>query len=95
VLVNTTPIGTFPDVEASPLPEGPFTGRLVYDLVYNPPETRLLREARLAGCRTLGGLDMLIAQAERQFEWWTGMPPPAAVMRQAAVDALGSQVSES
>jgi 3-dehydroquinate dehydratase/shikimate dehydrogenase len=88
VLVNTTPIGTLPDVDASPLPAGPFTGALVYDLVYNPPETRLLRDARAAGCRTIGGLDMLVAQAERQFEWWTGSAPPAAVMRDAALRAL-------
>jgi shikimate 5-dehydrogenase len=90
LLVNTTPIGTFPDVEASPLPDGPFNEGVVYDLVYNPPETRLLRDARANGCRTLGGLDMLIAQAERQFEWWTGRPAPAGVMRHAALEALGS-----
>lgn len=89
VLVNATPVGTAPNVDDSPLPDGPFTGRLVYDLVYNPPDTRLLRDARTAGCRTLGGLDMLIAQAQRQFEWWTGMRAPDRVMREAAMGALG------
>jgi shikimate dehydrogenase len=92
VLVNATPVGTSPDVEASPLPDGPFTGKLVYDLVYNPPETQLLAGARRAGCRTLGGLDMLIAQAQRQFEWWTGVRPPDRVMRDAAMQALGTSV---
>jgi shikimate 5-dehydrogenase len=53
-------------------------------------ETRLLREARAAGCRTIGGLDMLIAQAQRQFEWWTGMHASERVMRDAAVAVLGS-----
>jgi shikimate 5-dehydrogenase len=46
--------------------------RCVYDLVYNPLETQLLRDAHEAGCETLGGLEMLIAQAEKQFELWTG-----------------------
>lgn len=83
ILVNTTPVGTFPDVQATPF-DGPFTGHLVYDLVYNPPETRLVREAAAAGLRTLGGLDMLVAQAERQFEWWTGLEPSGRLMRAAA-----------
>ncbi len=49
VLVNATPVGTAPDIAETPLPDGPFGGHLVYDLVYNPPETRLLRDARAAG----------------------------------------------
>jgi 3-dehydroquinate dehydratase/shikimate dehydrogenase len=88
VLVNTTPLGTSPRVDETPMPQETFTGRLVYDLVYNPIDTRLLRDARAAGCRTLGGLDMLIAQAQRQFEWWTGMRASDRVMRDAAVNAL-------
>lgn len=88
LLVNATPVGTAPNVDDTPLPNGRFTGRLVYDLVYNPPETRLLRDAAGAGCRTIGGLDMLIAQAQQQFEWWTGMRVADRVMRQAAMRAL-------
>lgn len=91
VLVNATPVGTVPEITATPLPEGPFTGQLVYDLVYNPPDTQLLRDARAAGCQTLGGLDMLVAQASLQFEWWTGSRPPDRVMRDAAVAALTMQ----
>jgi shikimate 5-dehydrogenase len=60
----------------------------VYDLVYNPAETRLLRDARLAGCRTIGGLDMLVAQAQEQSRWWTGVAPPPEVMRDAATRRL-------
>ena len=89
LLVNTTPVGTYPDVDATPVPEGPFDGRLVYDLVYNPPVTRLLADAAAAGCETLGGLAMLVAQAERQFEWWTGERPPAGLFRSAAERQLG------
>ena len=65
------------------------TGQYVYDLVYNPPITRLLREAAAAGCQTIGGLDMLVAQAREQFQWWTGTTPPAGVMREAALEAAG------
>lgn len=88
VLVNATPLGTLPDTTQTPLPDGPFDGDLVYDLVYNPPETTLLRAARAAGCRTLGGLDMLVAQAARQFEWWTGVTPSQDAMRSAAWKVL-------
>lgn len=83
VLVNATPIGNVHMPLSSPLPGGPFGGRLVYDLIYVPRETRLLREARIAGCDTLDGLPMLVAQAERQFEWWTGRRPGAGVMGRA------------
>ena len=69
--------------DESPMPGGPFNGRLVYDLTYSAGESRLVREARAAGCRTLNGLPMLIAQAERQFEWWTGQRPVPGVMRNA------------
>ena len=69
--------------DESPLPGGPFTGRLVYDVTYGAGESRLVREARESGCQTLDGLAMLIAQAERQFEWWTGRPPVPGVMRAA------------
>lgn len=90
LLVNSTPIGTSPNVTASPLPEGyDFNGDgLVYDLVYNPPRTALLAQAARAGCKTLGGLDMLVAQAQAQFEWWTGQRPADRVMRDAAMARL-------
>jgi shikimate dehydrogenase len=89
LLVNATPVGTFPRADESPLPHGPFDGRVVYDLVYNPERTRLLGDAAAAGCETIGGLDMLVAQAEDQCEWWTGRRPAAGLMRQAALTSLG------
>ena len=70
VLVNCTPLGGVSAPGESPLPGGPFDGRLVYDLIYRPPETPLLREAQAAGCATINGWPMLRAQAEKQFEWW-------------------------
>jgi shikimate 5-dehydrogenase len=87
VLVNATSAGMHPRVEATPWPDARFDGRLVYDLVYNPRDTRLLREAR-AGCDTLDGLSMLVAQAERQFEIWTGSRPAPGVMLEAAIARL-------
>lgn len=84
LLVNCTPLGGPTARNETPLPDGPFTGRVVYDLTYGAVETPLLREARKAGCLTLDGLPMLAAQAARQFEWWTGMRPPAGVMMAAA-----------
>jgi 3-dehydroquinate dehydratase / shikimate dehydrogenase len=84
LLVNTTPVGMLPNIDETPF-EGAFDGRTVYDLVYNPMETRLLKEAAAAGCETIGGLDMLVAQAEDQSEWWLGRRPPAGLMRDAAV----------
>jgi 3-dehydroquinate dehydratase / shikimate dehydrogenase len=62
--------------------------RLAYDLVYNPSETRFLREARAAGCETLSGIEMLLAQAVEQFKIWIGEEPDVDVMRAAALRAL-------
>jgi 3-dehydroquinate dehydratase/shikimate dehydrogenase len=83
LLVNCTPLGSPAASVASPLPEGRLDGRVVYDLTYGPEPSPLTREARRAGCVTLDGLPMLIAQAERQFEWWTGQRAPAGVMKAA------------
>jgi shikimate dehydrogenase len=88
VLVNCTPIGMFPKVDETPVPADRLTGKYVYDLVYNPAMTRLLREAAAAGCQTIGGLEMLVAQAREQFIWWTGTKPAAGVMREAALRRL-------
>jgi 3-dehydroquinate dehydratase/shikimate dehydrogenase len=84
ILVNCTPIGMHPRMEQSPLPPPKLARGLVYDLIYNPAITRLLRDAATAGADTIGGLDMLVAQAREQFEWWTGVRPSASVMRTAA-----------
>jgi 3-dehydroquinate dehydratase/shikimate dehydrogenase len=84
LLVNCTPVGMHPHVDDTPMAAEDLTGRYVYDLVYNPCETRLLREAARAGCQTIGGLDMLVAQAREQFFLWTGVRPPTDVLHAAA-----------
>jgi 3-dehydroquinate dehydratase/shikimate dehydrogenase len=91
ILVNATPLGTRGDREHdSSATADQFRGvRLAYDLVYNPVETRFLREARAAGSETLGGIEMLLAQAAEQFKLWTGNEPDVAAMRAAALRALG------
>jgi len=82
ILVNGTSVGMHPQVDATPL-EQPLIrpGSLVFESVYNPLETRLLREARAAGCRTVDGLEMFVNQAAAQFELWTGVPAPRELMR--------------
>jgi 3-dehydroquinate dehydratase/shikimate dehydrogenase len=86
VLVNAIPAG--PDAaRVSPIGDAPLDGELVYDLVYAPAVTRLLSDAKAQGLRTIGGLEMLVAQAERQFELWTGQAPPAGLFQQAAGQA--------
>jgi shikimate 5-dehydrogenase len=94
LLINCTPIGMHPHVEETPVPRAALTGQCVYDLVYNPPVTRLLREAASVGCRTIGGLEMLVAQAHEQFQSWTGVKAPSGVMRDAALKEL-SRLAES
>lgn len=88
MLINCTPVGMYPRVDETPIDREHLTGRYVYDLVYNPTVTRLLREASRAGLQTIGGLDMLVAQAQEQFQWWTGSRPPSGAMREAALKRL-------
>jgi 3-dehydroquinate dehydratase/shikimate dehydrogenase len=84
LLVNTTPVGTWPDTDAMPIDADAVRGRIVYDLIYNPEETTLLRVARAHGAETIGGLEMLVGQACHQFEWWTGRTAPREIMADAA-----------
>ncbi|HUS58664.1 MAG TPA: shikimate dehydrogenase [Planctomycetota bacterium] len=81
ILLNATPIGMHPKTDESPVPADwlrPET--VVFDIVYNPIETRLLREARRRGCKTVSGFDMFVSQAVAQFELWTGRKAPVATM---------------
>ena len=89
LLVNATPVGMYPNVDETPVPAACLQGRgWVYDLVYNPAETRLLREARERGCSTIAGREMFLAQAVRQQQIWFGAAPEDAPMRQALEEAL-------
>ena len=90
LLVNTTPVGMWPEVDESPLPSGVvlLSGLTVFDLIYNPLETTLLRQARACGARSVGGLGMLVHQGALAFGLWTGLAAPVEVMRQAALEGL-------
>jgi len=87
IVVNATPLGTSgANQDLTPATAAQLRGvRLAYDLVYNPIETVFLREARAAGCDTLAGIEMLLAQGFEQFRLWTGKEPDIAVMRAAAL----------
>lgn len=82
ILLHCTPVGMHPKVEETGVPGVLLKPHLtVMDIVYNPLETRLLREAKAAGCRTIRGLEMFLNQAVAQFELWTKQRAPADVMR--------------
>jgi 3-dehydroquinate dehydratase/shikimate dehydrogenase len=92
ILVNSTPLGTKGPCENETIATAEQLSdiKLVYDLVYNPAETVLIREAKKAGVRTIGGLDMLITQGAVQFKIWTGEDAPIEEMRAAAIKRLYS-----
>lgn len=85
LVVNATPLGTRGRMEdETPAVATQLRGaRLVYDLVYNPTVTRFMREAHEAGCETIGGIHMLVAQAAEQFRLWTNEDAPVEIMRKA------------
>jgi shikimate 5-dehydrogenase len=90
VLINATPVGSGAQPGKSPVPLAALRpGAVVFDMVYEPRETPLLRAARSAGCRTIDGVEMLVAQAVGQFESWTGKEAPVAAMTEAALVAIG------
>jgi len=93
LLVNATPVGQWPDPASSPWPEAlPLPSHwTVFDLVYNPAETRLLARAHAAGATPVDGLEMLVHQGALSFQQWTGREAPVEVMRAAARQALGGE----
>ncbi|MCX5662548.1 MAG: type I 3-dehydroquinate dehydratase [Planctomycetota bacterium] len=105
VFINCTPVGMHPKVDQTPVPAelrpgnkpgakadgkvgwGPQT--LVFDTIYNPVQTQLLRDAREAGCKTITGVEMFVRQAAAQFELWTGKKAPVEVFRGVLAKKLG------
>jgi shikimate dehydrogenase len=89
ILVNATSVGMSPRDNESPVrsdllrPE-----QVVYDIVYNPLQTRLLKEAEAIGARTIGGIEMLVWQGVLAFEKWTGHKPPIDLMKEKAINLL-------
>lgn len=90
-LVNATSVGMSPAADQSPLPAAALGNfPVVMDIVYSPLATRLLQEARAAGCRTIDGLQMLLHQGAAQFELWTGQQAPLEVMRESMLSGLNA-----
>lgn len=89
ILINATPVGMSPDVDAIPVAADSLRPeRVVMDIIYNPLTTRLLREAAAIGCKTVDGVAMFVYQGAAQFEMWTGQKAPVDVMRKVVLDAL-------
>jgi shikimate dehydrogenase len=82
VVIHCTPVGMSPNTDATCVPSSLLHADLsVMDIVYNPLETRLLKDAKRAGCRVISGVEMFLNQAVAQFELWTNQPAPVDVMR--------------
>jgi 3-dehydroquinate dehydratase/shikimate dehydrogenase len=96
ILVNGTPVGMAPRVDETPIPASLLRPRhLVFDTIYNPLETKLLKEAREKGCRTVSGFQMFLYQGAAQFERWTGKKAPFALMAHKARVRLEGEEAEN
>jgi len=94
MIFNATPVGMAGD-KHTPLEENELNAPWVFDSVYNPIETPLLKLAQAKGCGTISGAEMFVHQAARQFEIWTGKPAPIDVMRQVLLRQLGALGTEN
>jgi shikimate dehydrogenase len=94
LLVNTTSLGMSPDLSKMPPvpPEAFHPGLFVYDLIYNPLQTRLLRTAQEHGARGTHGAGMLARQGALALELWTGRTAPAALMEEVIIKGVGLRV---
>lgn len=87
-IINTTPCGMAGNKQAMPIKESELNASLVFDMVYNPLETPLLKLAHARGLAVISGLEMFVQQGARQFEIWTGKPAPEAEMQRVVELAL-------
>ena len=91
IYINTTSLGMHPNVDGSAFGDKPpklSADTLVFDTVYNPPTTKLLRQAQEAGAKTISGVEMFVRQAAAQFHTWTGIDPPLQIMRNVVMERL-------
>lgn len=89
IVINASPVGMHPNDNATPIPVdwiSPETA--VFDVVYTPLDTKLLKEAAVRGCKTIRGVEMFVNQAVLQFERWTGKAAPVALMRRIVIEKL-------
>ena len=89
IVINCSPVGMAPNSNDTPFPARLMKpGMVIFDSVYNPMETRLLKEAQTAGCTTISGVELFVNQAAGQFELWTGQTAPVDLMRQVVEEKL-------
>jgi shikimate dehydrogenase len=89
ILVNATSVGMSPNINETPVPPDLLRpGLIVYDIVYNPVKTKLLKDAEAAGAEIISGVDMLVWQGVMAFEKWTGKKPPVELMKKEAIKHL-------
>jgi shikimate dehydrogenase len=92
ILINCSPVGMAPNTNDTPFPARLLKpGMVVFDSVYNPMETRLLKDAEAAGCATVSGVELFVHQAAGQIELWTGKTAPIGLMRQVVEEKLSSR----
>lgn len=92
LLINTTPIGMYPNVNKSPISKELLTHHLfAYDVIYNPLQTQFIKDASEIGCKTLNGIDMFINQGALAFEWWTDKKPNKNTMKEKIIESLGKK----
>ena len=89
VIVNATPVGMNASRPQSPIDESELRCRYLFEMIYNPVETRLVKMARAKGIQVIPGIEMFVQQGARQFEIWTGKPAPAEDMHRAILHAMG------
>ncbi|MFX1365991.1 MAG: shikimate dehydrogenase [Promethearchaeota archaeon] len=95
ILINATPLGMHPNIDKSPIPvEFLHKDLFVFDIVYNPLKTQLLKDASELGCNTLGGLEMLVNQGALSFEWWTNKKPNINLMKSKIIEFLGRKKND-
>lgn len=89
ILINATPVGMHPDTRSMPVSKNFIKkNRIIFDLIYNPIKTKLLKEGEKKGCKCINGVDMFVGQAARQFELLTGKKAPLKVMEQAFLKSV-------
>lgn len=89
VLINTTTLGMYPNTETTiATAEELHSDLTVFDIVYNPLETRLLKEAKASGAKTVSGVSMLVYQGAEAFRLWTGIEPPVELMKKTVLEAF-------
>lgn len=89
LLINTTPVGMYPQKDELPIdPSLLHPNLFVFDIIYNPIETKLIHIAKTKGCKTLNGIKMLVNQGAIAFEWWTGIRPDKNLMENAILEEL-------